>query len=65
MYEKGKREMDYETLIKLADHYKVSVDYLLGRINIPEFLGIYENDELDFMSQSISLYKEIKYKYHK
>lgn len=29
MYEQGKREPDYETLLKLADLYEVSVDYLL------------------------------------
>lgn len=32
-YEKGIREPDIETLIKLADYYKTSVDYLLGRYN--------------------------------
>jgi transcriptional regulator with XRE-family HTH domain len=30
-YETGKRSPDYETLIKFADFYNVSVDYLLGR----------------------------------
>ncbi|MDF2854663.1 MAG: putative transcriptional regulator [Neobacillus sp.] len=30
-YELGKRQPDYNTLIKLADFYEVSVDYLLGR----------------------------------
>jgi transcriptional regulator with XRE-family HTH domain len=30
-YESGKREPDYKTLIKFADFYGVSVDYLLGR----------------------------------
>jgi len=30
-YEIGKREPDYSVLIKLADFFKVSVDYLLGR----------------------------------
>lgn len=30
-YENMEREADYETLIKLADYFKVSLDYLLGR----------------------------------
>jgi transcriptional regulator with XRE-family HTH domain len=29
MYEQGKREPDYETLLKLADLFEVSTDYLL------------------------------------
>lgn len=31
LYEKGVRQADYETLVKLADYFDVSVDYLLGR----------------------------------
>ena len=30
-YENGEREADYETLIKIADYFDVSLDYLLGR----------------------------------
>ena len=30
-YETGEREADYETLIKFADYFDVSLDYLLGR----------------------------------
>lgn len=30
-YECGVHEADYETLIKLADYFGVSIDYLLGR----------------------------------
>lgn len=30
-YENHEREADYETLIKLADYFDVSLDYLLGR----------------------------------
>lgn len=30
-YENMEREADYETLIKLADYFNVSLDYLLGR----------------------------------
>ena len=30
-YENNEREADYETLIKFADYFDVSLDYLLGR----------------------------------
>ena len=30
-YENCEREADYETLIKFADYFDVSLDYLLGR----------------------------------
>ncbi len=30
-YEKGTRTIPVEFLIKLADHYKVSIDYIVGR----------------------------------
>ena len=32
-YETMEREADYETLIKFADYFDVSLDYLLGRTN--------------------------------
>lgn len=30
-YESGKHQPDFETMIKIADIYKVSMDYLIGR----------------------------------
>lgn len=33
-YETGKREPDIETLIKIADYYKISLDLLTGRYSI-------------------------------
>jgi transcriptional regulator with XRE-family HTH domain len=35
-YETGAREADYETLIKIADYFDVSIDYLLGRTDNPQ-----------------------------
>ena len=32
-YENGERNPDSDTLVKLADYFGVSVDYLLGRDN--------------------------------
>ena len=37
-YENELREADYETLIKFADYFNVSVDYLLGRTENPDRL---------------------------
>ena len=34
-YENGKRQPDNETMLKLAEHFNVSVDYLLGRDDEP------------------------------
>lgn len=34
-YEKGKREIPTWAVLKLADYYKVSTDYLLGRTDDP------------------------------
>ena len=34
-YESGEREADYQTLIRLADNFNVSVDYLLERTENP------------------------------
>ncbi|MGN0614381.1 MAG: helix-turn-helix domain-containing protein [Porcipelethomonas sp.] len=36
-YEKGVREADYQTLIKIADYFDVSIDYLLERTDNPKF----------------------------
>lgn len=36
-YELGQREPDFDTLSKLADYFHVSVDYLLGRTDNPNF----------------------------
>lgn len=34
-YENMEREADYETLIRIADYFHVSLDYLLGRSDEP------------------------------
>ena len=35
-YETGEREPGINELIKIADYFNVSIDYLLERTNIPE-----------------------------
>jgi transcriptional regulator with XRE-family HTH domain len=34
-YEKNRREPDTETLTKFADLFNISIDYLVGRTNVP------------------------------
>lgn len=36
LYETGKRTLPIDCLDKLADYYKTSTDYILGRTNIKE-----------------------------
>lgn len=35
-YELGQRDIPTDILIRLADFYQVSIDYILGRTNKPE-----------------------------
>ena len=34
-WERGERQPDFDTLIKIADYYHVSTDYLLGHVPVP------------------------------
>ena len=36
-YENEEREADYSTLIRFAYYFDVSIDYLLGRTDIPDW----------------------------
>ncbi|MCU5063559.1 helix-turn-helix domain-containing protein [Bacillus cereus] len=46
MYEQGNREPDYSTLIKLANFFEVSIDYLLGTTEMRQVTDIQEDPEL-------------------
>jgi transcriptional regulator with XRE-family HTH domain len=35
-YEREERQADYQTLIRFADYFDVSIDYLLERTNNPK-----------------------------
>ena len=37
-YETGEREADYATLIRFADYFNVSIDYLLERTDNPKII---------------------------
>lgn len=45
-YETGKREADFETLLKISEALDCTVDYLLGREIQKEKPGVSEDDEL-------------------
>ena len=38
-YERGKRDIPLTLLIKLADFYGTSLDYLVGRTRSPDFVA--------------------------
>jgi transcriptional regulator with XRE-family HTH domain len=61
-YEHGTREIDMSGIIKLADFYKVSLDYLLGRTDLPFRYESYPDDEIEFIEKSLALYQEMKAK---
>lgn len=46
MYEQGRRQPDNDTLIKMADFFGVSVDYLLGKTEVKNYINPYD-DELE------------------
>ncbi len=77
-YENNINEPDNATLIKIANIFQVSTDYLLGRdVNkIP--VEVYENcaffeskkeklndDEAEFLKESLNLYRKMKEKYNR
>lgn len=68
-WERGKREPSVEDLIKLADFFGCSVDYLIGResedfqiIGFGNELSKDENQLLDTLRQLSPLRKEVVYK---
>ena len=56
-YEKQEREPDSEMLIKLANYFSVSIDYLVGRTDIKK-AAIHKDDGLD--NDSIQLLEAFK-----
>ncbi|MDE5771280.1 MAG: helix-turn-helix domain-containing protein [Ruminococcus sp.] len=62
-YEAGRREASYDTLIKLADFYGVSIDYLLGRTSVKQ-MATEQSDSLEDIDSS-ELTERIVMKYTK
>lgn len=62
-YEYGKREPNIEMLTKIANHYHVTVDYLLGREPAPNpfaDLNLSKESEEDVINKYMSLPPEIR-----
>lgn len=54
MYENGCRKPSLEVIIKLAELFNCSIDYLLGKSEIKN----YQNKKTDFEKIQINLYKK-------
>lgn len=62
-YENGRREAGYETIVKLADFYGVTTDYLLGREPLPDpfaDLNLHDEDEKEVIDKYMSLPSETR-----
>ncbi|TDG00287.1 helix-turn-helix domain-containing protein [Paenibacillus piri] len=46
-YENNRREPDYDTIVKIANLFNVSIDYLVGRTNDPQ--GVLDEEVRDFV----------------
>ena len=60
-YEKKKAEPNIATLIKLADYYNVSLDYLVGR-HFKDDLGFIEPEDYAYIKHFLELPENIKNK---
>ena len=44
MYEQGRRQPDNETLLRIAEIFDVSIDYLLGKTEVKKYEQPYDDD---------------------
>lgn len=51
-YENGRRSPDFETLLKLAEYFDVSTDYLLGKADTKKAPILTQEDERDIEKQA-------------
>ena len=51
LYEAGRRQLGYESLLALADFYGVSLDYLFGRTEVSESLSVFTSEERRLLEQ--------------
>jgi len=64
-YENGKREPNQEILQKIADYFKVSVDYLLGRSDDPKLRQITDPALLKEIEEAKKMMKEASERIYK
>lgn len=50
LYENSNRQPDFETLIKIANYFDVSTDFLLGRTNVRKQMDSNDVETLQFLS---------------
>lgn len=51
LYELGKRQLNYDSLLSLAKYYNVSLDYLFERTDVRECLGSFAPEERWLLEQ--------------
>ncbi|MGI5929408.1 helix-turn-helix domain-containing protein [Pseudoflavonifractor sp.] len=51
LYEAGKRQLNYDSLVILADFYHVSLDYLFDRTDVPELQSSFTLEERRLLSR--------------
>lgn len=66
LYESGKREPEFHTLMKIADNFNVTVDWLLGRTD-NKSIAIVENEHVpkDLLNVGVDYLKLTKEMYDK
>lgn len=60
-YEKDERKPDPDGLVKLADFYNVSTDYLLGRTSVPNCIKSQEPSAEELERMQIAAHMEHEY----
>ena len=55
LYESGRRQLGYDSLIILADYYQISLDYLFGRTDVPELQQSFTPEERRLLSRYRSM----------
>ena len=58
-WEKGRAQPNFETLMKLADYFNVSIDYLLGRENDYGVIEIKNNSLSENENQLVNLFRKL------
>jgi transcriptional regulator with XRE-family HTH domain len=59
-YETNKREPDIQTILRIADYFNVSVDYLLGKTDEPKPNIVKYDPELLFSDNEFNLVKNFR-----
>ncbi|WP_342538383.1 helix-turn-helix transcriptional regulator [Sporosarcina sp. FSL K6-1540] len=61
-YESGERKPDYETLIKIADYFDVTTDYLLGKTETPgaQNTVTVSGQEIKLSIEELKVFEELK-----